>query len=71
MGKSSDESFYSARWVEWRLESSLNARSECAKVADALNFVIGQLDAEMIFEAREQFKGLQTIDPELFVEIVA
>ena len=34
-------------------ESCLDASSEGAEVADALDFVIGKLDAEMVFETRE------------------
>ena len=52
-------------------EPCLDARGEGAEIADALNFVIGQLDAEVVFEAREQFKRLQAVDSELLVEIVA
>jgi hypothetical protein len=40
----------------------LDAGGEGAKVAYALDFVVGELDAEVIFEAAEEFESLQTID---------
>ena len=49
----------------------LDAGSEGAEVADARDFVIRELDAEVIFEARKQFERLQAIDSQLLVEIVA
>ena len=52
-------------------ESCLDARGEGAEVTDSLDLVIRQLDVEVVFEAREQFKRLQAVDPELLVEIVA
>ena len=54
-----------------RSEPCLDARGERVEVADALDFVIREFHAEMIFEAREQFERLQAVDPELLVEIVA
>jgi hypothetical protein len=48
----------------------LDALGEGFEIAYALNFVVGELDAEMIFEAREHFESLEAIDAELFVEIV-
>lgn len=53
-----------------QLQSRLNACGERAEIADALHFVVGELDAEMLFETREHFKRLQTIDAELFEKIV-
>src|ERR1700730_9168628 len=41
----------------------LNARSQGAEVADAGDFVVRKLDAKVIFQAREQFKSLQAVDP--------
>ena len=41
----------------------LNARSQGAEVADAGDFVVGKFDAKVIFQAREQFKSLQAVDP--------
>ena len=52
-------------------EPCLDAGGESVKVADALDFVIGKFDAEVIFEAREQFKRLQAVDPQFLVEIIA
>ena len=43
---------------------------ECFEVADALNFIVWEFDAEMIFEAGEHFKSLQAVDAKLLVEIV-
>ena len=65
-----EELLYSA-WSEYFSEPCLDSLCERVEVADALNFVIGQFDAEMIFEACEQFEGLQAVDPQLLVEIVA
>jgi hypothetical protein len=48
----------------------LNAGGEGAEVAYALDFVVGELDAEVIFEAAEEFEGLQAVDAELFEEVV-
>src|ERR1700687_5508695 len=67
MRNSSEESFYSAS----RSEPCLDAGGKCVEVADALYFVIREFNAEMIFQAREQFQGLQAVDPQLLVEIVA
>ncbi len=67
MRNSSRKSFYSA----WRSEPCLDARGECVEVADALDFVIREFHAEMIFETREQFERLQAVDPQFLVEIVA
>src|SRR5258708_6511287 len=51
-------------------EAGLDSLGECFEVADALNFIVGEFDAEMIFQAGEHFEGLQAVDAELFVEIV-
>ena len=67
MRNSRKESSYSA----WLSEPRLDARGERMEVGDALHFVIRQLDAEMIFQAREQFERLQAVDPQLLVKIVA
>jgi hypothetical protein len=49
----------------------LDAFGEGAEVGDALEFVIGQLDAKMLFEAREEIERLEAIDAELLEEVVA
>lgn len=67
MKNSSEERFYSAS----RSEPCLDASGERVKVADALNFVIRKLHAEMIFQSSEKFERLQAVDPEFPVEIVA
>src|ERR1017187_3849328 len=51
-------------------QPGLDALGECAEVADALKFVVGQLDMKMLFETGEQIERLQTVDPERFEEIV-
>ncbi len=51
-------------------KSGFDAFSQRAKVADALHFVIRQLDAEMVFESRQQFKRLQAVNAEGFEKIV-
>ena len=43
---------------------------ESAEVAYALEFVVGELDMEMLFEAGEQVERLQAVDAELLEEIV-
>ena len=48
----------------------MDAGGEGAEVAYALDFVVGKLDAEVIFEAAEELEGLQAVDAELFEEIV-
>lgn len=49
----------------------MNARGERLKIRNALQFIVGQLDAEMIFYARKQAERLQTVNAEFFEEIVA
>ena len=51
-------------------EAGLDAGGESAEVAYALHFVVGEFDAEVIFEAAEKFEGLQAVDAELFEEVV-
>ena len=48
----------------------MNAFGESAEVADALHFVVGKLDAEMIFQAREKLKRLKAVDAELLEEVI-
>ena len=48
----------------------MDSGGEGAEVAYALDFVIRELDAEMIFEAAEKFERLQTVDAELLEEVV-
>lgn len=48
----------------------MDAEGEGAEVAYALDFVVGELDAEVIFEAAEEFEGLQAVDAELLEEVV-
>src|ERR1700687_106021 len=62
------------RWIDiWRdpaLQAGLNPRGERTEVADALHFVIGQLDAEMIFDKAQELESLQAVDAQFFEEIV-
>src|SRR6516164_3368726 len=51
-------------------EAGLDAFGECSKIADALDFVIRQLDLKVIFQARKHFQRLQAVNAELLVEIV-
>jgi hypothetical protein len=43
---------------------------EGAEVIDALEFEVGKLDLEMLFDASEEVEGLKAVDAELFEEIV-
>ena len=67
MRNSPDEPLYYAL----NSEPCLDARRERMKVADALDFVVGKFHVEVIFETGKEFESLQTVDPELLVEIVA
>jgi len=35
-----------------------------------LDFVVGELDAEVVFEAAEELEGLQAVDAEFFEKVV-
>jgi hypothetical protein len=48
----------------------LNPLGESAKVGDALEFVVGELNLEMLFDASEEVEGLEAVDAELFEEVV-
>ena len=52
------------------LQAGLDAGGEGAEIAYALDFVVGELDAEVIFQAAQEFEGLQAVDAELFEEVV-
>jgi hypothetical protein len=43
---------------------------EGAEVAYALEFVVGELDLEMLFDAGEKVEGLEAVDAQFFEEIV-
>src|SRR5438132_11943408 len=53
------------------LQAGLNPFSQGPEVADSLNFVVRQLDAEMTFEAGEPPPGLQAVDAESLGTILA
>src|SRR5579864_7024166 len=48
----------------------LDARGEGVEVADAGDFVIGELHAKVIFEASKQFQRLQAVDVQFLEEVV-
>ncbi len=48
----------------------MNPFGEGAEVGYALEFVVGELDVEMLFDAGEEVEGLEAVDAELFEEIV-
>ena len=50
--------------------TELSQAAAYVKVADTLYFVIGEFDVEMVFDAREEFEGLQGVDAKFFEEIV-
>jgi hypothetical protein len=41
-----------------------------AEIGYALEFVVGEFDLEMLFDAGEEVEGLEAVDAELFEEIV-
>ena len=43
---------------------------EGAEIADSRDFVIRELDAKMILEAREQLESLQAVDTQFLEEII-
>jgi len=53
-----------------QLKSCLDAGREGAEVADSSDFVIGELDAKVVFKASEKFKGLQAVDSQFHKEII-
>jgi hypothetical protein len=48
----------------------LNPLGEGAEIGYALEFIVGELDLEMLFDAGEEVEGLQAVDAELLEEIV-
>src|SRR5271156_276575 len=52
------------------LEPGLNPLGESAEVGYALEFVVGELDLEMLFDAREEVECLEAVDAEFSEEIV-
>jgi hypothetical protein len=59
-----------ARCLGGQLEPCLNAGGESAEVADSSDFVIGELDAKVVFKATQKFKGLQAVDSQFLKEII-
>src|SRR5437879_12833925 len=52
------------------LQAGLNPFSQGPEVADSLNFVVRQLDAEMTFEAGRHLQPLQACEAEALEKIV-
>ncbi len=48
----------------------MNAFGQGAEIADALEFVVRQLDVEVLLDARQQIERLQAVDSQLLEEIV-
>jgi len=48
----------------------LNPLGEGAEIGYALEFVVGELDLEMLLDAGQQVEGLEAVDAELLEEIV-
>src|SRR5262249_44300899 len=51
-------------------EPRLDPLGERAELRHSLHFVVRELDAEVLLEAREQVERLKAVDPELAEEIV-
>lgn len=52
------------------LQSGLNARRQSAEVSNTLQFVVGQLDFEMLLKPGKQIERLQAVDSQGLKEIV-
>ena len=52
------------------LQPRLNSLRQCAEVRHALQFVIRQLDAEVMLEPREQVERLQAVNAESLEKVV-
>src|SRR5215472_5629895 len=53
-----------------RSQAGVNAFGQGLEVAHALDLVIGQFDAEMVFQTRKHFQCLQAVNSQLFEKIV-
>src|SRR5713226_4113505 len=51
-------------------QSRLDPAGESPEVGDSLQFVVWELDIEMVLEPSEQFQRLQAVNPECFEEVV-
>src|ERR1035438_2134495 len=51
------------------LQPCLNLGGKCAEIGHALQFVIRQLNPEVIFQLREQVERLQAVDTERLEEV--
>jgi hypothetical protein len=52
------------------LQAGLDTFGESFEVADALDFIVGKLYAEVIFDAGEKLESLQAVDTEFLEEVV-
>lgn len=52
------------------LQPRLNPLRQCLEIRDALQFVIRQLDFEMLLQACEKAERLQAVDAELLKEVI-
>jgi hypothetical protein len=48
----------------------LDTLSQRAEIAHTLDFIVRQLDSEVIFETRKKFERLEAVNAELFEKIV-
>jgi len=53
-----------------RSESRLNPFCKGSEITNALHFIIGEFDFEMVFEPRQHLQGLQGINAQFFEEII-
>src|ERR1700732_4543477 len=51
-------------------QSRLDPAGESPEVGDSLQFVVWELDIEMVLEPSQQFQRLQAVNPERFEEVV-
>jgi hypothetical protein len=52
------------------LQSCLNTLSQGTEIGHALEFVVRELDAEMVLEPRQQVERLQAVDAECLEKII-
>jgi hypothetical protein len=52
------------------LQPCLDSLRQRAEIGDALQLIIGQLNVEVLLEAREQAQGLKAVDAEFLEEVV-
>src|SRR5260370_12368942 len=52
------------------LQSRLNSIRQCPKIRHTLQFIVRQLDREVMFQPRQQIARLKAVDPERLEKIV-